>query len=208
MASLAAHGIEWHLQTISAGSDASTTIWIASSDVQAHCYCSSDDLTLLGEYVLAAEHYLKRRIRGGRQFISKTRDLVMDSFPPSDKVLEVPLPPLQSVTSISYYDDGNSAQTYASTSYTVFTPEKGRGFIKPIPDEIWPGTYGRRDAVTVRFVSGYGLAAANIPLCLKQAGKMLVAHWYRYRETAMQNPPREMEHAIDALLATEDWGYY
>jgi len=38
--------------------------------------------------------------------------------------------------------------------------------------------------VTVRFVSGYGLAAA-VPTLLKQAMLLLIGHWYANRESVV-----------------------
>ncbi len=46
----------------------------------------------------------------------------------------------------------------------------------------WPGTYYRPNAVTVRFVCGYGTASTSIPELMRAAIKLLISHFFENRE--------------------------
>lgn len=92
----------------------------------------------------------------GRRLITQTWDWFLDSFPAA---LEVPYPPLASVTSIKYFDTTGVEQTLAASGYLVDAKsEPGR--ITPSYGNSWPSTRTQLNAVTVRFVCGYGLHAA------------------------------------------------
>lgn len=116
-----------------------------------------------------------------RQLITATWVMRMDMWPP-DEQIEMPLPPLQSVTSVVYKDVDNVSQTLtANTDYTVDiyrTP----GRIVPAINSKWPTPYGHINDITVTFKAGYGDAATTVPAPLIQATKMICAHLYEHRE--------------------------
>ena len=71
----------------------------------------------------------------------------------------VPLPPLQSVDSITYYDQNGVLQTLDPSAYIVDNiSEPAR--ITPAPNTTWPPTQNRINAVNVTFTCGYGGASA------------------------------------------------
>jgi len=75
------------------------------------------------------------------------------------------LPPLQSVTAITYFDSNGVEQTLAADQYLVdSTTQPAR--ITPAYGLVWPVTQWRHNAVKVRFVAGYGAASA-VPACIK-----------------------------------------
>lgn len=124
----------------------------------------------------------------GRALITQTWDLFLDDLPYGSGSLEssyaqpeicVPLPPLQSVTSITYVDLTGSPQVLDPSEYTVDAKsEPGRIF--PAYGKSWPVARCAPNAVTVRFVAGYGAASAvpeDIKLWLKQA----VAYFFENR---------------------------
>lgn len=114
----------------------------------------------------------------GRALITQTWDLSLDSFP---QVIDIPKPPLVSVTSITYIDTAGATQTLASTEYTVDTKsEPGR--IVPAYGKSWPSTRDIVNAVTVRFVAGYGNATA-VPKSIKQGMLMHIEHMFDNRGT-------------------------
>lgn len=106
----------------------------------------------------------------GRALIEQTWELVLECFP--GREIELPKPPLQSVTSVKYLDVAAVEQTASAGLYqvdTVSTP----GRIKLLPTASWPETAERLNAVTIRFVAGYG-GAAKVPFQIK-AGILLHA---------------------------------
>ena len=95
-----------------------------------------------------------------RALITQTWELHLDWFPRG--AIRVPLPPLQSVTSITYIDTAGASQTLDASKYKVLginipTPA---GRIETAFGETWPSTRAEGEAVTVTFVAGYGLRHA------------------------------------------------
>jgi uncharacterized phiE125 gp8 family phage protein len=124
----------------------------------------------------------------GRALLTQTWDLLLPRFPwewdePVRDCLygiRVPLPPLQSVTSISYVDSDGAPQTLASSEYVVDTKaEPGR--VVPAYGKSWPSTRETVNAVTVRFVAGYGAASA-VPKDIRDWLKQAVAYLFERRE--------------------------
>lgn len=116
----------------------------------------------------------------GRQLLTATWDAKFDRWP-SGRVLALPYPPLQSVTSVTYYDLADVAQTFAATNYLVDTTNApGRVILKQ--GACWPVNVRDVLAVTVRFVAGYGAAGTSVPAGLRQAVLLWAAHLYEHRE--------------------------
>jgi uncharacterized phiE125 gp8 family phage protein len=95
-----------------------------------------------------------------RKLITQTWDLKLDRFP-CDRIW-LPYGNLQSVTSISYVDTSGVTQTWSSSLYQVDTSGV-LGSIIPVYGEVYPVTRYVLNAVTVRFVCGYGDDPADVP---------------------------------------------
>jgi uncharacterized phiE125 gp8 family phage protein len=89
------------------------------------------------------------------------------------ETLDVPFPPLQSVTSIVTYDRGNNANTFSNTKYQVDL-QSGRIYLNE--GEVWPSDLRAQDAVQVTYVAGYG--SGNIPAPILQAIRSYVEQLY------------------------------
>lgn len=131
----------------------------------------------LEAYIKAARYYVEGVLN--RQLISATYKLYLDAFPGE---IELPMPPLQSITSIEYIDTDGTEQTVTSTVYQVDTnSEPGR--VKLDYLKTWPSIRGGDyDSVTVTFVAGYGDAATDIPSNILQAMRLAVATSAEMRE--------------------------
>ena len=122
-------------------------------------------------------------IHTNRQLITATWAYTMSEFPASDSgYISLPYPPLQSISSITYYDTAGDSQTFSSDYYQVDTTvEPGRVYLEPT--YTWPNTeVDRRNAVTVTFKAGYGDARSNVPRQLRHGLLLLIGHWYENRE--------------------------
>ena len=139
---------------------------------------TSDDDTLIDNYIVAAREHGEQMTR--RAFITQTWVWKLDKFPPGG-VMYVPLPPLQSVTSIQYVDANGSTQTWSTDDYDVDISSKP-GRIVPVYNGSFPTTRIDTNAVTVTFVAGYGDATTDVPEQLRVAISQLVGHWYEHRE--------------------------
>jgi uncharacterized phiE125 gp8 family phage protein len=123
-----------------------------------------------------------------RAWITQTWDEVLDAFPPCG-FIEVPKPPLQSVTHIKYRDTTGTLQTWASSNYVVEAPAGprcARGRISLAYGVTWPSTYGQAGDVQIRFVCGYGATAATVPAILRMAALMDVATLYANPENVIK----------------------
>lgn len=173
-----------------------------------HCRITGgEEDALLVSLIGAARDYCQRTDSGRRQYISTTYDWKMDRFGGYRIVL--PRAPLQSVTSITYYDSVNTSTVLSSSLYHVATPDDGKGWMQPISGESWPSTYERPDAVTIRFVAGYGSSAGNVPETLRQAMLLLIGHWHENREASLLGTiSKEVEFSVHSLLSRNETGSY
>lgn len=120
-----------------------------------------------------------------RRYITQTWELWLDAWPDKD-FIEIPLPPLQSVSSIKYYDTEDTEATFSSDDYFVDTKsEPGRVSLNY--GESWPSTTLRpANGVCVTFVAGYGDEASDVPRNIYQAILLLLGHLYENREAVSQ----------------------
>ncbi len=135
----------------------------------------------------------------GQQLITATWELRLDEFP---DVIELPYPPLQSVTSIKYYDTSDALQTLSASDYRtdIYTVP---GRIEPAYGETWPTVRPQNATITVTYVAGYGATASTVPQTLRLAIRQLVAHWFTNREpVAMGRSLSQVEipTTVDRLL--------
>jgi uncharacterized phiE125 gp8 family phage protein len=153
------------------------------------------------QWIQAATRACENEIAGHRQFLSATYDLPVSGW---WDCLHLPRPPLQSVTSIKYYDADGTLTTVDSSLYLVKTPFRSLGRVYRAPDEDWPTDLqdDREFPITVRFVAGYG-TGADVPATIKQAITLMVGWMHANREPA----PYEME-AVRSLLNGEGYGFY
>jgi uncharacterized phiE125 gp8 family phage protein len=116
----------------------------------------------------------------GRALITQTWDLYLDEFP--SREIQIPLPPLQSVTSVTYYDAVGDALTVDSGGYTVDITSQP-GWIIPDADVSWPSTLNAANAVIVRFVAGYGESGSSVPAAIRSWMLLKIGMLYEHRET-------------------------
>lgn len=118
-------------------------------------------------------------------------------------VLRLPVFPFRSLTSVSYYDADNSAQ---SADLADFTARGGEEFAYIEPVTAWPAMYDRPDALTVVWSAGYG-SADQVPGELIVAAKMLAGHWYENREAVVPGQMSELPLAFRELVDLRRCGW-
>lgn len=136
-----------------------------------------------------------------RALCTQTLDLVLDEFPSGD-TLELPRPPLVSVTSISYTLEAGTTSTLSTSVYGVDTDsEPGRLYLKP--GQSWPSDSLYPVAgVRIRYVAGYG-NPGDVPRTYRQALLLLVGHWYENREQSQVQSMSELPFGVQALLGMD-----
>lgn len=109
---------------------------------------NTDEDSYILELITVARSYVENEI--GETLHRATYNYYLDLFPSDD--IEVPLPPLTSVTHVKYYDTDNSLQTLvADTDYRV-DANSIPGVIEVI--DSWPATFDRTAAVQIQFIGG------------------------------------------------------
>jgi len=143
---------------------------------------AADEDTLIDSLIPTARQWAEDFTR--RALITQTWDYTLDAF--ADEI-EIPLPPLQSITSVKYLDTDGVEQTLATTEYTVDTAAT-RGLVRLAYGKSWPSVRDQANAVTIRFVAGYGNAPA-VPAPIKAACLLMLGELYARRETAIVGAP-------------------
>jgi len=138
---------------------------------------SDDELNVL---LAAARAHVESRTN--RQLMIATWTLSFDKWPVG-MTIDLPRPPLRSVTSVVYYDENGASQTLAAAKYRVDTSaEPGRLVLDD--DEDWPSLDVRPEAITIVYDAGYD-DAASVPDAAKVAALQLVGHWFENREAVV-----------------------
>jgi uncharacterized phiE125 gp8 family phage protein len=143
---------------------------------------ANDEDSLINLLITAARSWAEDFTQ--RALITQTWDYKLNAF--ADE-MEIPLPPLQSVTSIKYIDTNGVEQTLAVTEYTVDTAAE-RGLVRLAYGKSWPAVRAQANVVTIRFVAGYP-AAADVPGTIKAACLLILGELYARRENAIVGAP-------------------
>jgi uncharacterized phiE125 gp8 family phage protein len=148
---------------------------------------TQDDDTLSGLITAARQSFDGRDAWFRRALLTQTWDYFLPDFPiecDADDWLagiRVPLPPLQSVTTVKYLDPNGALQTLAGSEYVIDTNAQP-GRIVPAFGKFWPATQGMPNSVQIRFVAGYGTKMADVPIEIRLWLKQAVGFLYENRE--------------------------
>ncbi len=95
--------------------------------------------------------------------------------------LHLPRYPLQSVTSVTVYDeDSNSTAVTVASTFDVDTAQRP-GRITLQSGATWPIATRANNAIEVVYVAGYGDAASDVPAPLVRAVRQMAAYLYAHR---------------------------
>lgn len=179
---------------------------VTTAEAKLHCGIASA--------VTAYDTLIARNIKAGRMqieeylgagLLTQTYTYQQDRF---TGIIRLPMAaPLQSVTSVKYYDAAGDLQTLATTVYGVDTlSEPGLIFLKP--DQVWPLTQARPGAVQVVYVVGVA-TVAELRASIVAANLLLVGHRYENREEVVVGTiASKLPNGVEALLAPlRTWWY-
>ncbi|MGN6149882.1 MAG: head-tail connector protein [Rhizomicrobium sp.] len=140
---------------------------------------TTDDDALITSLISAAR--ARAEWHTGRAFVTQSWTLWLDAWPPGG-IIEIPLPPLQSVTSVTAYAMDDSETVLDPATYQVdATSSPARLLLKP--NASLPVNLRRINAVAVAFTAGYGGASdAPAPVC--EAILKIIANFYVNRGDA------------------------
>ena len=153
-----------------------------------------------------AEQYTKRAL--AEQILEAS----LDEFPEyeNDRI-DLPRPPVASITSIKYTDTSGTEQTISGSAYALSTYGESRT-VAPTSGNYWPATEDIPDAVRIRYVTGYAATGAGaeytvLPKAVRQGLLMHISLTYT-RNVYTPAERESMEKARDSLLNTiKDWSF-
>lgn len=167
----------------------------------------ADDDTSITAMIKAAREYCEGY--QNRVYITQTLELALDDWPSGNEI-ELPRPPLQSVTSLIYKDNGVDV-TWPASNYIV----DDYSFVARLvlaKNVSWPSVdLPSVNGIKIQYVAGYLPdegdpvdPAANVPQHVKQAIMLLIGHWYENREAVLTGSiSKEVEFAVHALLSLD-----
>lgn len=123
---------------------------------------------------------------------------VVEKFPYFPDCFELRHRPVNSITSITYYDSANASQTFSSGEYST---DLARGIVHYDYDATIPATYDRWDAVTVTYSAGY--TQTTCPEKFKQMMKLLVGYYFERRNMTENEVIGSNQRAYEAMVRRE-----
>ncbi|HLO63163.1 MAG TPA: head-tail connector protein [Azonexus sp.] len=154
---------------------------VSLGEAKYHCRVDgTDDDLLIGALIAAARELAEHET--GRALCTQTRELVLDVFPEAFVLRGAPV---QSLTSVTYLDVAGVERTL-NPADTLLDKDNEPGYLVPAYGKGWPDTFPVPNAVRVRYVCGYGAAAA-VPVAIKQWMLLAIGAMYANRESIGNN---------------------
>lgn len=155
---------------------------------------SDDEDNLIQSLISTARTYCENYT--GRAFATQTLEAYLDEFPVGE--IELPRPPLQSVTSVIYKNSDSVSTTMTVTTEYIVDSDSDVGRIVLPYGKSWPSfTAYTVNPIKIKYVTGY----TAIPESLKQAMLLLIGHWYANREDVITGTiSKTIETASRALM--------
>jgi len=185
-------GLKRYLRAVSTVAGAACVFGV---NIVKYAPTSAED-DLLESLIAAAREYAESF--QNRSYLTTTWELWLDSFPGRDYI-ELPRPPLASITTVDYYNTSNVKATMTASDYFEDTKsEPGRlclGYGKS-----WPSTTLRpHNGVCVTYVAGETVAA-SVKKQWKQAMLLIIGHLYEHREETVERALQNIPLGAQALL--------
>jgi len=148
---------------------------LADMHAQLRLSATGED-NLIAAQIRAARAHVEGLTR--RALISQGWRKFLDHWPEGRLVLLGP-GPVQSVDGITLYD--------ASGLPTALDPGSWHADLAAVPARLKPAlgvgsTDTAMNGIEIEFTAGYGPATEDVPDALRQAIRLLAAHWFEYRE--------------------------
>jgi uncharacterized phiE125 gp8 family phage protein len=147
---------------------------------------TTDDDALITSLISAAR--ARAEWHTGRAFVTQSWTLWLDAWP-CGGIVEIPLPPLQSVASVTAYAPNDSATVLDIAAFQVDAASSPARLILK-PNASPPVNLRRINAIAIAFTAGYG-DASDVPAPVCEAILKLVANFYVNRGDAEAVMPAE-----------------
>jgi len=172
------------------------------------------DTRVIKNLILASTNFVENYT--GRALINRTLKMSIDSIDEYDiplheglrtgpdltlrkRYIELPRPPVVSVSSVKYYDDSDTESTFASSKYYVDTVREPARIILRT-GETFPTALRVGNAVEVTYIAGYGATGASVPEALRLAMLQYITFNYEHRgelETGNPRLPQSLKNLLN-----------
>jgi uncharacterized phiE125 gp8 family phage protein len=162
---------------------------VSVNDVLEHSRIDdSTEENLIRRLIRAARHEAENIT--GRALITQTWKLNLNEFPGNGYgSITLPRPPFQSISSVTYLDTNGATQSLTDSPTSNWILVSGEPTVMtPDYDVTWPSTYDVPDAVSIRFICGYGDDPEDVPDPIRQWILIHAATMYEYREASFERP--------------------
>ena len=139
---------------------------------------TSDDDDVISALISGSRIHIEAQTR--RALITQSWRIAIDAWPDDGRLIVVPAP-LQALGAVRVYDFDNNAQALDTAAFAL---DKGASELIFAPGLAAPPlpAPGRAAAgIELDVTVGYGDAAVDVPEPLRQAIRLLAAHWYENR---------------------------
>ncbi len=152
---------------------------VSLSEVKLHLRVDhGDEDQLIASLITAARIHLETML--GLVFITQHWSLFLDEWPQSSSVV-LPLSPVQSITRLTLYDESDGAGVINPSNYFLDAlSQPARLIWRGSTTRPWPERHF--NGIEIALTAGFGAAASDVPQPLRQAVRLLVAHWYERRD--------------------------
>ena len=119
----------------------------------------ADNDTIITDLIVSLSKTLEDVL--GISLLQQTWRYIFERFPYSNYPIQLPRPPIQSVSSIRYVDTDGVQQTFPEAKYGV---DLDLELVYLTGNETWPSTkaFRNRPTISIEYVTGY-LTAADVP---------------------------------------------
>ncbi len=174
---------------------------VTLEEAKRHCLVEADDVEddqLIEGFIAAAVDYLNGPSGIlGRAIVTQEWLLELEAWPGR---ISLPLEPVQSVV-VRYLDRDGVEQELPADAWDLDRYPSRRTQLTWARGYPLPALQPVRYPVRISITAGFG-GAAEVPMALKVAVQMLVAHWYEHRDAAqMGGVGNDLPAAVNTLLA-------
>jgi uncharacterized phiE125 gp8 family phage protein len=169
---------------------------ITLAQAKAHLNIDSDftdDDAIIDLVIQTAREAVENKT--GRKLITTTMGHQRDCF---SAVMGLPHT-VQSVTEITYVDTDGATQTLANTEYELDV-NRAPGRVMLAYGKTYPSTRNKVNAVTIKYVTGFGDNAQDVPSALQHAMLLLIGHYYENREATAPININTIPMSVEFLL--------
>lgn len=158
---------------------------------------ASDEDTLITALIEAATAHVERVF--GLALITQGWTIVRDAWPES-WLLELPLSPIQTVTTVTSFDTAGTGSVFDATHYFADTASRPPRLVLH-GSAPWPKPGRCANGIEIAVTAGFGDLGSDVPQPVRQALLLLIAHWYERREPVVLGAgPLEVPGMVASLL--------